>query len=155
MRSPDRQRPSPTRNPSPPAHPSSFDHRHGLAHEFHAVISAGGELIRSIADVVGSHAATITVEPSPGGTASAGVPDDQWHRHVVVLIYELLDAHDDTAQIAAEFTEDPVWQAHLEYLRGLQRTGREVLARITLEDERTRLGAADIRSDDGAHRVIG
>jgi hypothetical protein len=119
------------------------------------VITAGGELIRSIADVVGSRVATITAEPSPVGTSSAGVPDAQWHRHVALLIYELLDAHDDTAQMAAEFTEDPVWQAHLEYLRGLQRTGREVLARITLEDERTRRATAGIRSDDGAHRVIG
>jgi hypothetical protein len=117
-------------------------------------MSAGGELIRWIPDVLVRRVARITAEPSPGGTSSAGDPDARWHGHEVVLIYELLDAHDDTAQMAAEFTEDPVWQAHLEYLRGLQRKGRELLARIALEDEQTRLGTAGIRSDDGAHRVI-
>ena len=44
------------------------------------------------------------------------------------LIYELLDAHDDTSRIAAELVIDPVWSAHLEYLRDLQRVGRRVLA---------------------------
>jgi hypothetical protein len=43
------------------------------------------------------------------------------------LIYELLDAHDDTARIAAG-SPDPIWQPHLVYLRDLQRLGREVLA---------------------------
>ena len=45
------------------------------------------------------------------------------------LIYELLDAHADTADLAAELLEDPRWDAHLEYLKALQRTGREMLAR--------------------------
>ncbi len=43
------------------------------------------------------------------------------------LIYELLDAHDDTAQLAAGFG-DIAWQLHLDYLRVLQRKGRELLA---------------------------
>jgi hypothetical protein len=54
-----------------------------------------------------------------------------------VLIYELLDAHDDTAHMAAELTCDPVWQAHVEYLRALQRKGREVLAQMAVEADRT------------------
>ena len=44
------------------------------------------------------------------------------------LVYELLDAHDDTAQLASGFAGDPRWDAHLDYLRNLQRVGREVLA---------------------------
>jgi hypothetical protein len=45
------------------------------------------------------------------------------------LVYELLDAHDDTARLAADLVIDPCWQMHLDYLRDLQRYGRESLAR--------------------------
>ena len=45
------------------------------------------------------------------------------------LVYELLDAHDDTARLAAELAIDPRRQVHLDYLRDLQRHGREALAR--------------------------
>ena len=52
------------------------------------------------------------------------------------LVYELLDAHHDTARLATEqqlddehtTPEASSWQAHLDYLRALQRTGRELLA---------------------------
>ena len=47
------------------------------------------------------------------------------------LVYELLDAHDDTARLAGELEPDPRWQAHLGYLRHLQRAGRELLAHAT------------------------
>jgi hypothetical protein len=45
------------------------------------------------------------------------------------LVYELLDAHDDTARIATGRLPDVEWQAHLSYLRDLQRVAREILAR--------------------------
>ena len=45
------------------------------------------------------------------------------------LVYELLDAHDDTARIATGQHVDARWQAHLGYLRDLQRVARELLAR--------------------------
>ena len=45
------------------------------------------------------------------------------------LVYELLDAHDDTARIATGQHLDARWQAHLSYLCDLQRVGRELLAR--------------------------
>ncbi len=45
------------------------------------------------------------------------------------LVYELPDAHDDTARIATGQNLDAHWQAHLGYLRDLQRVAREVLAR--------------------------
>jgi hypothetical protein len=48
----------------------------------------------------------------------------------ITLIYELLDAHQDTADIAEDLCDDPEWAAHLDYLRALQRTGREMLARM-------------------------
>jgi hypothetical protein len=44
------------------------------------------------------------------------------------LAYELLDAHADTAQLADGLSCDPSWAAHLDYLRALQRAGRELLA---------------------------
>jgi hypothetical protein len=47
---------------------------------------------------------------------------------LVLLVYELLDAHDDTSRIATEPARELVWTAHLEYLRALQRKGREIVA---------------------------
>ena len=44
------------------------------------------------------------------------------------LVYELLDAHSDTAALVAEGADGAGWDAHLEYLGRLQRTGRELLA---------------------------
>jgi len=55
---------------------------------------------------------------------------------VADLIYELLDAHGDTAQMAAALTCDPEWQGHLQYLQALQRKGRETLAQVSLEQAR-------------------
>jgi hypothetical protein len=47
---------------------------------------------------------------------------------ITQLIYELLDAHSDTQQIAACLASDPQWKSHLHYLQALQRKGRETLA---------------------------
>ena len=47
---------------------------------------------------------------------------------LVELIYELMDAHDDTARLAQGPSSDVQWQAHLDYLQRLQRVGRELLA---------------------------
>jgi hypothetical protein len=49
--------------------------------------------------------------------------------YVTELVYELLDAHVDTMRLADGFDADPAWAAHLDYLRDLQRVGREALAR--------------------------
>jgi hypothetical protein len=50
------------------------------------------------------------------------------------LVYELLDAHDDTARIASGQNLDAHWQAHLSYLRDLQRVARELLARAVQQE---------------------
>ena len=47
---------------------------------------------------------------------------------LVPLVYELLDAHDDTARLAVDLSTNPRWSAHLDYLRDLQRVAREALA---------------------------
>jgi len=47
------------------------------------------------------------------------------------LVYELLDAHEDTMRMAEGMAgADELWAAHLDYLRDLQRVGRERLARM-------------------------
>jgi hypothetical protein len=51
--------------------------------------------------------------------------------YVTELVYELLDAHVDTIRMAHELDEDPAWAAHLDYLRDLQRVGREALAQTS------------------------
>ena len=50
-----------------------------------------------------------------------------WPEQLTALLYELLDAHLDTLELAADLLEER-WRAHLDYLRALERTGRELLA---------------------------
>jgi hypothetical protein len=48
------------------------------------------------------------------------------------LVYELLDAHVDTIALAGPTTPSAsTWAAHLDYLRDLQRVGRERLASLS------------------------
>lgn len=49
--------------------------------------------------------------------------------YITQLVYELLDAHIDTMRMAHDLDDDPAWAAHLDYLRDLQRVGREAIAR--------------------------
>jgi hypothetical protein len=49
---------------------------------------------------------------------------------VASLIYELLDAHQDTVRLTDRGAGPLDWQAHLDYLRALQRVARERLAAI-------------------------
>jgi hypothetical protein len=51
-------------------------------------------------------------------------PAVQWRSQTIAFVYELLDAHDDTARLADRLAPDPEWRAHLGYLRALQRAGR-------------------------------
>jgi hypothetical protein len=46
------------------------------------------------------------------------------------LVYELLDAHVDTICMGDDVCGDLEWDAHLEYLRSLQRVSREMLASL-------------------------
>lgn len=57
---------------------------------------------------------------------------------LTTLVYELLDAHADTADLAGELVDDPRWAAHLDYLRVLQRKGREALSRGGADLSRSR-----------------
>lgn len=64
----------------------------------------------------------------------AADPDQRRVAALVVLTYELLDAHADTARLAEEGCGDAEWHNHLAYLRDLQRVGREALARAVAVD---------------------
>ena len=44
------------------------------------------------------------------------------------LADELLEAHLDTLELAGKISVARDWEAHLDYLRALQRRGRELLA---------------------------
>src|ERR1700729_3699101 len=46
---------------------------------------------------------------------------------LAAFVYELLDAHDDTARLASGLAPNVLWDAHLDYRRALQRKGRDVL----------------------------
>jgi hypothetical protein len=61
----------------------------------------------------------------PACAALADSHDDE----LALVVYELLDAHDDTVRLGEGLDSDLRWRAHLDYLRGLQRVGREALAR--------------------------
>ena len=50
--------------------------------------------------------------------------------HLSRLLYELLDAHIDTINLVGASSNNERWAAHLDYLRDLQRVGRETLARF-------------------------
>ena len=70
----------------------------------------------------------------------AGLCDD-----LARLVYELLDAHYDTARLAEDVAEDERWHTHLAYLRDLQRIAREVLATASAEAEAWPSRASDHR----------
>ena len=54
------------------------------------------------------------------------------------VVYELLDAHQDTVRLGAQISTDPQWQAHMSYVRDLQRVGKETVARATTDPEEER-----------------
>jgi hypothetical protein len=59
----------------------------------------------------------------PGSSSSAARAEQ-----LARLVYELLDAHADTARLVSGPATELLWGAHLDYLRDLQRVGREILA---------------------------
>jgi hypothetical protein len=83
-----------------------------------------------------AHAAADAVHPCATGTrgGSDHRPDAESDAGLAALAYELLDAHTDTAQLVDSAPYDPSWAAHLDYLRALQRKGREMLARTAAEE---------------------
>jgi len=54
-------------------------------------------------------------------------PESERTSLLIDLAYELLDAHSDAIALGDTST-DPAWAAHADYVRALQRRGREILA---------------------------
>jgi hypothetical protein len=100
--------------------------------KLHAAVCAGEALICMGlgAAVLRAHSVPQAVHPARETTASGDHrPDREAAADLALLAYELLDAHADTGQLADGLTYDCSWAAHLDYLRALQRKGRETLAR--------------------------
>lgn len=62
----------------------------------------------------------------------------------MTLVYELLDAHLDTIDLAGD-RDEVRWRAHLDYLRALQRGGSELLAAAEAHEHASCLGATAAR----------
>jgi hypothetical protein len=102
-----------------------------------AAVCAGGALIclRGGAAALRAHSVPQAVHPAPDTLAPGDrQPDSAAAASLAALAYELLDAHTDTAQLVEGLPYGPSWAAHLDYLRALQRKGREMLARTAPEE---------------------
>jgi hypothetical protein len=80
---------------------------------------------------------TVASETLQNRPAHAGASIDRARMsdQLVDLIYELLDAHNDTARLAGNLLDDQRWETHLAYLRDLQRVGRETLVHMSLKEQ--------------------
>ena len=125
--------------------------RASTAMKLHAAVCAGEALIcLRLAAVLRASSLPEAVHPAGQTTASGDhQPDAEAATGLALLAYELLDAHADTAQLADCLAYDPSWSAHLDYLRALQRKGRETLARTESGELSSfgwaRLGSLDVR----------
>jgi hypothetical protein len=103
-----------------------------------AAVYAGGALVCLRLGAAGRRAHSVPQGVRVGASGRSGGGDHQRDAEpaagVAALAYELLDAHADTAQLADGLACDLSWAAHLDYLRALQRKGREVLARTAREE---------------------
>jgi hypothetical protein len=117
-----------------------------------AAVWAGEALIclRLGPAVLRAHSVPQAVHPAPETTAGDDhLPDAEAAAGLAALVYEVLDAHADTAQLADGLPYDRPRAAHPDYLRALQRKGRETLA-CTLSGELSSfrwagLGSRDVR----------
>jgi hypothetical protein len=108
--------------------------RPAVADAILTAVTRGEALGRAGADAVLGRVSSISTADAPPACASSAASDQEsgpaWLPDVAVLIRELLDADDETAELACS----PFWQAHPEYPRAQQRTGREALAHMSLQE---------------------
>jgi hypothetical protein len=116
-----------------------------VGEELLAPLRTGVSLVRGAAGLLSRHVLEQPGPPTPATEGPVPGPDqrvespvvalERLHRsQVTMLIYELLDAHLDTAELATDLEHEPGWSAHLSYLNALQRYGRQVLAQIGTGD---------------------
>jgi hypothetical protein len=107
-----------------PEHPTLT----ALAARLGASVAASGALVRALSGVASSlRGHDDGASPGEHGLSGRLARQRPWPQD---LVYELLDAHADTAELAGDLSSDPGWAAHLDYLRALQRIGRETLAHM-------------------------
>lgn len=100
-----------------------------------AAVYAGGALLCLRHGAAGRRGYPLPQAVRAGATDSGDHgADSAAATSLAALAYKLLDAHADTARLADGLAYDRFWAAHLDYLRALQRKGREALAR-TAPDE--------------------
>ena len=99
-------------------------HKHGR----HRAVESVATALRALAHWA-VHARTPGAVDMPVPLLPAGFSHAADGRVPIALVYELLDAHADTARLALDDAGDGEWDNHLAYLRDLQRVGREALAR--------------------------
>ena len=108
----------------------------GIAAGIIGVGAASARLARAGADALIDH----TRAAGRGGEATAAAGPRATEATplsaVSELVYELLDAQEETMQMAAWFRCDPDWREHLDRLQMLQRRGRETLAHTCLDTAR-------------------
>ena len=118
-----------------------------------AAVCAGGALVCVRLGAAGRRARSAPSTPQAGATDTSGggdrQPETDTGAGLAALAYELLDAHADTAELADSLQCDWSWAAHLDYLRALQRKGREMLAASAPQElvssSWASLGARDVR----------
>jgi hypothetical protein len=108
----------------------------GIAAGIIGVGAASVRLTRAGADALIDRARAAGRGGQANGAAGPRATDATSLSAVSELVYELLDAHEDTAQMAAWFRCDPDWREHLQRLQTLQRQGRETLAHLCLDTAR-------------------
>lgn len=97
-----------------------------LVDELRSAVAAG--MVRPADPNDGYPSRPVEFDWPPGRLSPAGTAASSASTWVVALVYELLDAHQDTARIFDESASDQTWEAHLDYLRALQRRARQLLA---------------------------
>ena len=89
----------------------------------------GADALVSVLTAIAARATPRPEETGASGSATGAARAAELRE----LVYELLDAHYDTAVLAQKLACDASWSAHLQYLSELQRVGRERLAETSTE----------------------
>jgi hypothetical protein len=107
-----------------------------LRRRWRAIVTGLRTWARASADSLLQHAQSSELAAlAPGRQAVAG-SHPETRRPLEALIYDLLDAHHETARLAEGLRWDPEWCDHLEDLRRLQRVTREALSAASPAGER-------------------
>jgi hypothetical protein len=106
-----------------------MSHASRLCTQAAAALRTGAAVMRSAAALLSRVASQHPSAPARDQRSDPAPEAERVHPgQMTMLIYELLDAHIDTAELAADLEHQPDWSAHIAYLCALQRYGREVLA---------------------------